>query len=798
MNSTSLTAATTSTTTFQDNGQIKQTAVRSVRPGTGVPPLPLTDVASFLGKPVIVASGTIGTGDTYNATIATGSISTLLAAQTIWTQKLSGYKLIRATANIKVVINSNPFQQGKLILTFLPVYRHLNASEQGMRNNTLSQVTTQPNVELDLRDSSCEMSIPYITPSHYYDRETALYDWGTYFLKVHTPLRTGSAGETSYPYTVFLHFSDVELAAPQYGPESGIRAPKKAIRLSQSSTLRREERDIAEDGAVASVASKIADASFSVRNSYFGSIPGVGATMDILGGVTSAVGAVASIFGWSKPLKNDTPMPVVQQFYKHLHNDTGANLADNLALGISSTLPVDSKYFGTDIDEMSFAYLKQIPALYTLATWTTANAAGTSIYDVDLTPYSFLASDIKVSGLYGTRYYTGQPAFIMSRMFQQYRGGFEITLKFVKTMFHTGRLSVTFEPNGNNTTLAQAPFVLREVIDLSTTSEITLKIPYLFGTDFLSTGAGNVDDFMSTSLGNLRVFVLTPLRAPETVSDTVDIWAYSRPADDFELAIPVPHNMWPFTAESGLEALVPDAMVNKGIGNAGDPQIDITPQMACVCDPLVSVKQLLNSSRTLYTTGADFNANLQRIAPFASIVIKGANFVTYPLPNGGLGGDYINFFSSAYAFSRGGVRLSFIGTGTTIANGGYNTYTLTPTTTADNGLMPYDTNQSYTSNAGITTAAKKRMAIVAYRPNSAGVGDVVVPHFLPTPIRINRFQSNTNPSVFPTGAKLPDMPRMSVTCFGSETIQLLRSGADDYALGYFIGFPPIAWDKFLI
>jgi hypothetical protein len=84
-------------------------------------------------------------------------------------------------------------------------------------NAGLTQKTQHPNVEIDCNDSSGVIKIPYVTPSSWYDVNQAIYDWGTVYLDVLSPLNTGSGGETNVEYTVFLHFENFELDAP-YAP----------------------------------------------------------------------------------------------------------------------------------------------------------------------------------------------------------------------------------------------------------------------------------------------------------------------------------------------------------------------------------------------------------------------------------------------------------------------------------------------------------------------------------------------------------------------------------------------------
>lgn len=803
-----------SSTVFQDDGAAVMSAARSSIGLGDLGPVPFdkNEIADFMAKPVMIANGTMTTSDASNTTLFSGSIATLMLSQQIWYRKLAGYNLVRATAHVKVVVNANPFQQGRMILTFLPCYEHLSSTEKAARNVTLAQITTQPNVELDIADSTMEMAIPYVTPTYYYNRTLGIYDWGSVFLKVLAPLKTGSGGQLAATYSVFLYFTDVELAAPRYGPESSKTITKKKVR--NYGILQKEEEAQAKQGAVSSTLSVISSAAEKAKN-----LPLVGGYAGVLSSVASTASNIASFFGWSKPFNVQDLQPMVQRPFKFLHHSTGTSDSTLLALSHSVTVEPIPDFAGSNVDEMSISFLKAIPAYVSSHVWSVSNVHGDLLINQEISPVLLLDSSTKLVNSRLTSYTTGVPMFMLAQLFDVYRGGIEITLKFVKTDFHNGRISISFTPNSDILTFAQSVYVLREIIDLRTAKEITFKIPYLAGRNYLSTGFGQTittSGVTDSKLGTLAVRVLDPLRAPETVSQNLDILMYAKPAEDFELAVPIgskamvfspESTMVPFvrksrkytiseyTPESGLSSVVNTTLQSKALGDSSIPDMSLDYNRVSIGDPLTSIKQLLTTSRRFYVSVSPGSTNLN-INP-SGCVISAVDAVTGQVagPGSAIWGDYLNFLTSAYAFCRGGYRI----TNAAVTSSNVRAY-----------LIPEETDQNVVLNSLPSTVDSSTYSLIdvniycgsicGFRSANTCGTDFSVPHYGRTHIRLNRFQSGLSPYVRPSGNVLPDAYayRLCMGGMASSDKYWTRSGTDDFCVGYFIGFMPMAVSNVLI
>jgi len=126
----------------------------------------------------------------------------------------------------------------------------------------------------------------------------------------------------------------------------------------------------------------------------------------------------------------------------------------------------------------------------------------------------------------------------LAKMFKQYRGGFRLRFKFVKTEFHSGRYMFSYIPAETyvNTVGAVAAsnlsFVHRDVCDLRFTNECCFDIPYASVSQYRPT-TGN-----GARYGYVHVHCINPLQAPSSVSSSVKVLVEVSGMPDLEYAIP--------------------------------------------------------------------------------------------------------------------------------------------------------------------------------------------------------------------------------------------------------------------
>jgi len=430
------------------------------------------------------------------------------------------------------------------------------------------------------------------------------------------------------------------------------------------------------------------------------------------------------------------------------------------------------------VDETSFNYLKKKRCLYYELLWT-ENVTG-NLTGFDVIPSEFTVPHVIV----GTGHSIGTtidcPSTYLSRFFQFYRGGYKLTLKFAKTIFHTGRLEVIFTPG--TSTVAGLDAVknlgtMRTVFDIRTTDEISFDIPYLLTKPWAS---------LTTKLGTITVNVINALKAPETVSSTVNMLWYVEAADDFQLSVPYPSTAFPPVA------IVPymDSLPEQDLGNQNLPKETLVESARSIGECFTNVKQLMKRY-CVGTSKADYGVP-QSINPhfFEAVSMNLATgALTYP------NSDYgpIARIAAMYAFYKGTMRLGQKATGDGVYTDAPEIY----------GTMNLQYHQYSTSTgAAVGNWLPKNWgtpgtyAIAPLQPSVVVKGNIQyarVPYYVPTKFSV--VQSSYTDTL-PTTLDQPNMfanmvlydnypPSSNVSFWVSKAV------GDDFQMGFFIATPPV-------
>lgn len=766
------TISTDGTTTFQDNAKVDIASVTqtdSTNKVSSLKPFDQNSIKDFLAKPVQISAPTYTTTTTAGTVLYQTDVMKPLTTYKLWANKLWGYQYIRATAVFRVQVAAEPFQAGLMRLAFLPspaLHEVPGSSSNAYKSAhtfSIMQFSVLPGVDLDVHDTAAELRIPFVTPYSYTDLPN-LYssplsgDYmsspGRFYLMAYCP----SLGiNTTIPIKVYLHYEDVELAAPNYTGES--RKPMGSVFKGEM-----ENQQI-----ISSTLSK-----FASKINYFTSAPSISS-------LAEGASQIAKAFGYSKPQTMTPVTPLIIQSLANAGNSDGTMPCDVLGLNPGTMLPPVSGLMGSDQDEMSFAYIKSIPAYYNGISWSNATGAGTELYSLANSPpnyYTQWSSGVN-SGF-------SQPPFgYITDCFQLWRGSIEVTLKFVKSPLAIGTLALEFYPDDTSTTgLNNSNYVLREIIDLRNQNSITLSLPWARNTYWTKNSSFN---------GRFVLRVINPLVLASTAGTSISIMMFVNAGPDYEVAVPFRDvNRVPYAGESDSSAL---PMINKVIGSGSELPTDPVANMNSIGDPFTSIKQLLMcSTRSIIPTVA---ANTTRLfgdmGANAYMYTNGSTLIT--TPGNGFMGDWLSVLSCGFAFQRGSLRLicSATGNSSTLVKGFLVAQTSTP---ALSKVAPtVDPSLSGTSFgiSGATINPNLNTCLSVYR-NGPSVGDFRIPNYRMTPFGPAKYYASSENWVMPVGAadKNNASPSLATYIFTTATItDVFRSAGDDFTLGYFIGFPPI-------
>lgn len=767
------------TTAFVENTKIIKSSWSGYT-GSDKVEVKFNSIRDFLGKPYLVDSLLWNNTDAVNTVEYTANLGSYLSSVVPWSNKIIGFNLVRGTFKVRVEVIANRFQQGMLVLHYLPNAPSFDTSYATMHNATMNGVLQQPHVLINASDSAAEISVPYIAPTSYYSMYDTTIDWATVYLRVLSQLNSGSAGETSCRVNVYAWLEDVELAAP-FVPQSSLEDEPGPISEGLMHTSK----------AAAS----------------FARIPFLSAIGNTISWVTRMASGVAAVFGWSKPTNTVQPAIVARTNWRYNAVSDGADNSIQLGLLHDNSLDVKSFSIRGD-DEMSAKFLYSIPNYMGSTAWTTSTLPNVVLWSTPIGPSWLGIQGTKTYNAHTTTFIQGAPVVYLSQFFNFWRGSFRIKIKIIKTEMHKGKLQVTWTPNQTSIVGPDqytSIYALRHIIDIAEKDTFILNLPYLINTDYLN--VQNDGTNVSNYSGRVDIKVLNELRAPETCSPSVDVLFWVEPGDDFEYAVPgrsayPSPTPLPFVPQASVEDDT-DMVVEGGIGGSIVASHTLTSSLQCMGEQFTSVKQLLNRfSQVGLSSSATANyGNGLSVWPYFTSEIT-MNTTTGALAHPTGGGDVMGILMPWYAYYRGGVRISVspnqdVPTSGSIASPSNISVSLTPQSygTATDGntvITPY-VSGVMGIRTGIDTNASVMNLGVSTTETDYGLGLVsaAVPYQSRTPISLTASaQTLARKTAIDSSKSVVNFVANTTAGASLNRITLYRSCCDDFQYSFFVGCPP--------
>lgn len=264
--------AADATTVFVNDADVAHVATNEPR---SVPRLLATssstnyaqDIATFLRKPVVLASGNLSITDVTASPLLNANLPyDAFNASILFTDKVRGFLGIRCTMHLRWQINGNRFQQGRYMMVYVPTGGSPRANPSTAlsvtaHTNTLVARTQLFRVELDVNcDTEGTMVIPFLSSMNYVPISSlhggsGYGNLGAVFIYPYAPL-VSPTGPTTASWVCWVHFEDVELIGP-CAPQSG----KGGFKNSKKSRNPTEvEQDSVGVGPVSSMLVKVSKA----------------------------------------------------------------------------------------------------------------------------------------------------------------------------------------------------------------------------------------------------------------------------------------------------------------------------------------------------------------------------------------------------------------------------------------------------------------------------------------------------------------------------------------------------------
>ncbi len=741
----------------------------------------IKSIADFLAKPVSVASGTFSAANTWGASLFSSPILTLLNAQPLWLNKIQGFLNIRGNVKFRLVINPTPFQQGLLRLAYFPCANALPDSYNSHKFNrmTLSQL---PGAYLNLNDNFCEITVPYLSPTAFLERDeiaAANYiDWGNVDINVFEIFRTGT-GPTSVNWTLWMSIEDLELSG-MVEPQMATVEPRK--RRNRKLDCIDEETNSGK-GPIAKIMS-----SGATLASKLSSIPSLAPMATPASWVFSALSSAAEALGWSKPTFSDGPSPIHRNLHSYMNNSDGNDSCAPLSLRTDNRISAITDASPGELDEMSINFIKSRWSYLYDFQWGAAATSGTLLTSFPVSPFNMKQSQV----VNGQTIATTPPCAIFQELYGNWRGSFQMRVRLVKTGFHTGTIAFTWCPgtNAGTPSYTDTAYMYRHVIDIQSGSEWVLDLPYLPGQDFISTSAAS---------GILMMHCVNPLLAPATCSPTVDVFIEVRGGDD--LVYTAARNLYdpiPYVPQCIYEAQGVDNEV-KGEGTALTMSSrthtlnSVHHAMIANGEIQLSVLDFLKAQVALrYATGISPSnlAGAPCLIPAGQIYAQRWNGLLNI--NAPLGGDLVSFIGSWYAFNRGSERFRFCPLDAANANVNFRAMLVTDMDTSGSQAVFNQTAGNGTAWSALLSATNggpspKTGRFITVPRDNGGLA-VQVPFYSRYRYLLNRWSSSLTSTV----SNWSNKGAVGLALSNGIAVTATRAVGDDFHFSFFLGIPPYA------
>lgn len=473
----------TATTTFEDTGKTV-----SIGHGISVPVSVVTkdlDLIEFLSRPVKIAAGSaVGTTTNLNP-------FNLYFSNAAVARKIANYKYIRCTLNVRYSESAMPFVYGRRIMAIEPA--------EGLLGNydTVAALSNLPHVLIDpTKSNPYVISLPFLRRANYYKLYSITSDsiYNLIIRDIVSYVRSDSAAAPEVQFSLHAWLTDVELVTPV-----------ATSIIHESSEFK---------GVLSHPMSVVSSAAKTL-----GQIPRLAPLSNTLEVAADSAAKFASLFGFSKPVQLEPPVPFADNPHFNMtattYIDTCQKLTKDPKQGIVvSTATMD----GSEVDNLAFSNFHDRFSFIRTWTWTQSDAVDTLIASFPVTPLFFKAQT-------SSKIVTIPSCAIPGMHFKYWKGSMIYTLTMICSKFHKGRLRVLWSPNELSFPLTEplSNQVESVVIDVSTDSELTFTVNWgkadPYATCFpVSTATTTNFDYTGNN-GYIYIFVHQELVAPLSSAD---------------------------------------------------------------------------------------------------------------------------------------------------------------------------------------------------------------------------------------------------------------------------------------
>jgi hypothetical protein len=479
-------------------------------------------LADYLKRPVLIHRFTWDESAANGYTGSTFKPWHLYFNDSFIKKKLDNFARIHCRLRLKFVVNASPFYYGMLRAAYTP-YGCIDYLNQANDQVTYSQ---RPGVWIaPHKMTSVELELPFLNPRNWLNVNSAsgFQDMGTITYWIYSRLQSAN-GVSGNNITVscYAWAEDVKVCAP----------------TSQLAVQSQDEYEEA-NGVVSAPATAVANVARRLTD-----VPVIGpfARATELG--ARAVSGIAKLFGFSNPPVIEDVRGVQPKTFHAFANVETSMPLDKLALDPKNEVTISNDVAGTDsADPLALSNLITRESFLVGTLWDNTKAVDTLLLSWLVTPNH----DIYTAGTQQT-FHWFTPLSYFANMFRLWRGSIKYKLVFVKSKYHRGRVSISWDPNADITGNADVETsCFTRVVDLEHEDEVEIVVPYKAVTPWLkatrkqntySNGPTPTYSYDATCMnGCFTMRVLNPITGP-TAAASIDVLLFVSAGPDFQFAVP--------------------------------------------------------------------------------------------------------------------------------------------------------------------------------------------------------------------------------------------------------------------
>jgi len=467
--------------------------------------------------------------------------------------RLNNFNLLKCNLKVKVVINGNGFQYGRMLVSYLPfqIFDNMSTNAALVRSD-LVQASQQPHIFLDPTTSlGGEMKLPMFNFQNYIEViESQWSNLGRLYFRTLNQLKHANGATDVVTVSVFAWAEDVSMSV--------LTSVDQDTLTPQSGEI--EEANI--KGTISGPATAI-----SKYAAYLTGVPYIGPFALATSIGAEAVGKMAKLFGYSRPPVTKNPEPFKPALISSLAVTNVPDGCQKLTVDAQQELTIDPRISGIGgADPLNIRGIASRESYLTTFNWNIGTAPETLLWNARVDPVIW-AEEVGPPNSFHF------PACAFAALpFQFWKGTMKFRFQIVCSNFHKGRLKIVYDPNfiANNTYLTFSEYNTNylKIVDIAEETDFTIEVGNGQERSFLNHHSPGVDSvtqmysstrYTAKESGNgvIGVLVVNELTTPNsTVTNDIEINVFVSMGDDFEVAVPSAEFskfvVAPLSAQSGV------------------------------------------------------------------------------------------------------------------------------------------------------------------------------------------------------------------------------------------------------